>query len=939
MPVKTYPGGSEWRKWDLHVHSPASAMNNQFPGATIDEKWTRYLAKLSSITDVTVLGVTDYFSIDGYRKVAAAGLTNFDLILPNVELRIVPVTDTNTPLNLHLIFDPSIVDQLESQFFSSLEHHYSGDTYKCTRADLVRLGRAFKNDSDLQEDAAYRAGIEQFKTSVDSLRQIFGKNKTLASKALVVVSNKSHDGNSGIQHSSMASTREEIYRFAHAIFSANPSDRTFFLGKGTDSKDEVVRKYGSLKPCIHGSDAHDLEGVCRPCAKRDVAGHDCSSATDCAMRFCWIKADPTFEGFRQILFEPDDRVRIQDLSPYDDHKKLFFNRVSLEGSTNFILRNTALPLNRELVTIIGGRGSGKSVLLESIAFLNEEHLRIDQNGKKRVIEFYRDNEPRLEPPPSCLLKVTLVDKDGQSKEFQKPLSSRDRLELPFLYIGQEHLSGMATNDAEVTKTICQLIGIDPSELNQQDLIAQGREVLAQIRVAQQTVSDATHTFESLGYKQDQDFEKWIKAHIQKLTEQQQRLSSKDTKAALEEINLKTKKGLELKDLVSEATLAVNALSNLAVNETIRALNQKIKAIYPNVEIDSVDTKSQIEQLTALRSKANSDMDALRAEIVAKKAELNKQGIKEDVNTLIQSSEALQREIGAAEKAFASYLSARVEVEKGKTSRQTTLSSIVAALDELKGRLAAKFTDFKKSRDGSAAEEKELFQKIIAGIDIDGLVMFDQRTFCSDLLGSFVDNRKITNESELRRQIAGEEANGVAKPLTFDAVMGWVQRDFDGTTFFNRGGAERAMDYVLTEWPKFLRVKAVVRLGGKPIEVLSIGQRGTLLLKVYLSTTTARQIFVIDQPEDNLDNNFIMTELVPLIRQAKKSRQILMSTHNANLVVNADADQVVVARLDLGKPYLSGSIENPEINKCIREVLEGGEEAFRQRERKYGLGAN
>jgi hypothetical protein len=62
----------------------------------------------------------------------------------------------------------------------------------------------------------------------------------------------------------------------------------------------------------------------------------------------------------------------------------------------------------------------------------------------------------------------------------------------------------------------------------------------------------------------------------------------------------------------------------------------------------------------------------------------------------------------------------------------------------------------------------------------------------------------------------------------------------------------------------------------------------------------------------------------------------MSTHNANLVVNADAEQVIVARLDLGnvKPYLSGSIENPKINESIRDILEGGEAAFRQRERKY-----
>ena len=110
----------------------------------------------------------------------------------------------------------------------------------------------------------------------------------------------------------------------------------------------------------------------------------------------------------------------------------------------------------------------------------------------------------------------------------------------------------------------------------------------------------------------------------------------------------------------------------------------------------------------------------------------------------------------------------------------------------------------------------------------------------------------------------------------------------------------------------------------------------MLLKIYLATATAKQIFIVDQPEDNLDNSFIMNELVPLIREVKKSRQLILSTHNANLVVNADSEQVIVARLDGDGDYISGSIENQDINKSIKEILEGGEDAFRNRENKYGM---
>ena len=155
---------------------------------------------------------------------------------------------------------------------------------------------------------------------------------------------------------------------------------------------------------------------------------------------------------------------------------------------------------------------------------------------------------------------------------------------------------------------------------------------------------------------------------------------------------------------------------------------------------------------------------------------------------------------------------------------------------------------------------------------------------------------------------------------------------------NSRGRENFTNFIFTRWSEFLGVKAIVKLKGIPTEKLSVGQRGTLLLKIYLATATAKQIFIVDQPEDNLDNQFIMNELVPLVRQIKKSRQIILSTHNANLVVNADAEQIIVARLDgENRDYVSGGIENKFINTSIKEILEGGEDAFRSRENKYGMG--
>jgi len=125
------------------------------------------------------------------------------------------------------------------------------------------------------------------------------------------------------------------------------------------------------------------------------------------------------------------------------------------------------------------------------------------------------------------------------------------------------------------------------------------------------------------------------------------------------------------------------------------------------------------------------------------------------------------------------------------------------------------------------------------------------------------------------------------------------------------------------------------LKGKPLKKLSIGERAVAMLKLYLAYDDVP--LLIDQPEEGLDNSYISTELVETLRKAKKKRQIIIATHNANLVVNTDAEQIIVAEYKDGKiSYTSGALENSEIREKIITILEGGKEAFENRERKLGI---
>ncbi|DAA87079.1 TPA: hypothetical protein CPT82_00695 [Candidatus Gastranaerophilales bacterium HUM_2] len=138
--------------------------------------------------------------------------------------------------------------------------------------------------------------------------------------------------------------------------------------------------------------------------------------------------------------------------------------------------------------------------------------------------------------------------------------------------------------------------------------------------------------------------------------------------------------------------------------------------------------------------------------------------------------------------------------------------------------------------------------------------------------------------------------------------------------------------------KYLDVDYDLEFNNKPISMLSPGERGLLLLTFFLLADTSNNPLILDQPEENLDNQTIYNVLVQLIRNAKKKRQVIIVTHNPNLAVVCDSEQIICANFDTSiEPkisYISGAIENPKINAKIVDILEGTMPAFKNREDKY-----
>ena len=374
--------GSLWNRWEPHIHAPGTLRANEFKGPNA---WQDYITAVEQATPlVRALGVTDYWNINDYKKVVEfkrqGRLPNVDLIFPNVEFRLSIQTAKAVGINLHLLFspeDPKHVYEIE-RFLSRLEFGYQGNQYPCTERGLINLGYA-TDTLIVDERAALLKGASQFKVSFSDLQNKFLNDAWARENCLVAVSGSSNDGTAGLSSDdSYNATREEIERFSHIIFASQPKQREFWIGKGVLGNEALEAKYGGLKPCLHGSDAHTLATVCVPFEGR----------------FSWVKGSLTFESLRQACIEPENRAIVSPAPPSGASSSNVITQVEIKGA-DWLPQGT-IPLNPGIVAVIGARGSGKTALADLIAAGGGSLSRTDERSfVRRAKKFLADTSSTL----------------------------------------------------------------------------------------------------------------------------------------------------------------------------------------------------------------------------------------------------------------------------------------------------------------------------------------------------------------------------------------------------------------------------------------------------------------------------------------------------------------------------------------------------------------
>lgn len=932
--MKGYPRGSEWRRWELHLHTPETKKNDQYSGNTAEEKWDRFYSKIKEyISDgvdptknIAVIGITDYLSIDNYLKVIEDEKLpdSIKLVVPNIEMRIQPVA-AKTPINIHFIFDPDIVDSLESRFFGKLEFSYGGKKFSARKDELVRLGKEIK--SDASNEQAYIAGLAQFVPTLESVQEVF-RDLQLRNATIIGVSNSTSDGVSGItslssyceeegEPSQLTLTRQGIYQFVDFIFSANQSDIDYFLGKKKDDEKTVIGKCGSLKPCLHGSDAHELNKIFEPDKKK----------------YCWIKANPTFNGLRQVLYEPKERVRISPLKPESKVDYHVIDRVEIESDE---FSDEPIFLNDKLTCIVGGKSTGKSVLLNNIA------LAIDPKQVNEKMNVSK-NHTKIIP------KVTVHWSDGTMS-----VTGEDDDTHKIIYIPQTYLNRLSDENGESTEIdgIIQDIVLLNGKANS-DYQLMGEQLQRIKPEREKKIYDMVQVYneiEELHTKENEIGSKeGIKKEIVKLNQQKEKLS---IELALSEDDI------EKYDTAIKSIISIEKRIETITNEVI--VIKQIESVVEGNEYTytfETDTERDIETAINKAVKAADDSWVQSREEIVEKLEqlLDKLETELTANRVVRDGLKDKMESNAA----LSILSKNIQEEEKKLYIFEEIEKIrkdkEAAFREVLQDLANTFWTYSEIRKHYAESINGNMELQCSDLEFSVTVPFREEAFISNIKQLF-DNRNL----KAKRDVINID-NFKIQDFTSEKIQELIVLCLNGELAVKGQNKENTLRSLLDDWHN---ITYSVKMDGDMINQMSPGKKALVLLKLLIDLADSKSPILIDQPEDDLDNRSVFSDLIPFIKEKKIQRQIIVVTHNANVVLGGDAEEIIIANQQGTNAknkkykfeYRSGAIEDdrfkcdddghPEegvlneqgIQQHICDILEGGEKAFDLRKHKYRIDA-
>ncbi len=923
--------GSEWRKWDLHFHTPSS-YDYQDKSIT-NEKIIEILEK----NNISVVAITDHHLIDVEKIIDLQniGRDKNITVLPGIEFR----AELGGSESIHYIgiFSEKLNKQELIDIWIKLQ-----STCKITHTDIQAIG----GDANIQCD---------FKETSKLIHELGG---------LVTV----HAGTKANTFENITNSLPD--KIAQKVGLVKGYIDIFELGKEIDQtsyNNIVFPNLGFKLPMIICSDNHKITDYI---VKQNL----------------WIKANPTFEGLKQIIYEPEERVRIQKEQPESeklDH--LMIEKISFTSSENRFTTEF-IYFNKNLNVIIGGKSSGKSILLYEIAKTLYSDVS-DKVLKYTDIEDYKEKD---------LYDLSFVSKDTIDEDYnfnielfsKSSQSLKDRVSqssiLPSIkYISQNYLANLVDKSRKNGATLKKLI---------RDLILEDHEYKSKY---DDFVAHAKRNDEKRS--QDIDFYFTLKNDLNK--KEAELLTKGDTKALKEGIEFnKQKITLLNKDFTPEEQILYKDLTG-----KLSLLNIKDNEINTDFEKLDIFRSDLTRFLTEFSSKKKIVLDSLQNqnikneyssklqfvdEALANINEITKQFSKDENNKYIENSTfdkettsitiekeqvnnslkffndklENQKQVAALQKSIGEDESKIASIDQFLKEIETTKSSIISQKEKIFNDFAVNLKLYEKIIEDLKPRIVDI-QKETDKIEILPVVKYNFPKF-RNLANEIFNVRGFNNNGfEYLYQHANNNPKSALAELDYaeiEKALRVIFEKIESKQLVTKGGNSEKdacekifTDYFFDHWD--------VKSQGDDIHKMSTGKASFVLLKLIIKLSKEDGPILIDQPEDNLDNRSVSHELVEFLKEKKRERQIILVTHNPNIVVNADAENIIVANQkgqnDTGNEstsdyhfdYINGALENsfPKnsntdllksmgIREHIAEIVEGGKEAFKKREKKYGF---
>lgn len=1018
--------GSVWRQWDLHVHTPASFhwTGKRFEGdmyspenrALIDE-----MIEAMNAAEPAAFAIMDYWTFDGWfvlkKRLAEPGAPVLKkTVFPGIELRL--SAPTAKRLNAHVIFAETIPDHHLREFLSNLKLERTDRSV--SKESLIDLARGTAEDMlikkghkrasvDADDQDALMAGYKLAEVKADSYKAAI--KKVPDEQAIGFMPFDTSDGLKEVKWEDHYAYFLGLLESSPIFESRNADLRTAFLCEETPKNQAWIGNFKhGLKNIprlvVSGSDAHCFVGVAGDNDRRGYGDFPSGKKT-------WIKADLSFRGLKQAILEPAKRSFIGEKPPklqaVETSKTYFIESVEIAktgtkaGIGNW-LHGCDLPLNPDLVAIIGNKGSGKSALADVVATLGFsrqtkhfsflKHDRFLGKGGDPARQFtgtltWRDesteSRPLNEPPgpdkkelvryiPQHYFEELCNDHvSGKSNAFEKELRAvifshtKEEMRLGALDFDQlteqqeqslrnrlgEFRKDLKSINSSIARLEDQLQPIEEQKLMDQ-LLVKTREIEEHQKIKPAEVAPPPETLEP---EQKQAAEA-LAATAQKIDESTKR--TQQIQAELTSIAKKQKAIANAREQLRLLQRAYDQAQQQVAEDLQLAGLSWADVANLAIKTNLLDERSAAfaEQQSALQTEAATLTGTLETLEQEKKAHATK------LNARQQQFETYQHQLAEWAKKLEALTGTPTEPDTkvGLETRLTQIKELPAKRLDLQAQRLQLTAEIFDSLDAQRRAREELFKPVQDLIKANDLIREDYRLqFQATLAASaeVIAERLFALIKQTSGALRGQD----------DALL-TVKKLFDSQDLNTKDGAlafAKALHETLEQAAKgsgtevgiasllkkdqtavsvydlifgldFLEPRYSLLFQDTQIEQLSPGQRGALLLIFYLLVDNGRTPIILDQPEENLDNETVFRLLVPVLSEAKKKRQIIMVTHNPNLAVVCDAEQIIHASFDRAAGcvinYVAGALENPTLNTAVVTVLEGTKPAFNNRSGKY-----